>query len=557
MSTVLSLPEELVIEILLKGDHTMLLTCQRVCRTFNVIIKDSLALQYIISLATCGMQDNLSMALCQGTAERLQRLREHEAAWREIAWSDGGVITHAAACDLPTAISGSVLAFLKQYDGGSGNLENGDRLFLLRIPSRLRGIPGETWELKGLGQMSNLCIDAAQDLLLFYRAGNLHVRALSSGKVHPAILHSGAFDMGMGTSEVAETPVVCCDHLAAIVHEHAWSQATPIIKGTVIVWNWRAGNQVAVLRPRFARLGRDIAFLDETHLLIPASAADSTLRPGQNYDIILVVYKFEKSSQQTVAPIPYCFHIALSVRTGLTTFRQVRISVNTASFSPPTDSSSSSSSSRGYFYVDPKDRIITLEITDNNWMQSMEETAETAELYIPARTFLAYIAAHPPAAFVSSESASPRPVASASGPVVDVPWEEWGPYGARLVRTTDQTYIIRRPRACGMRVLGAPLSKKSVVVVDYHPGRVARSATATVGVGIFSSDTRSATGTTTLTRMPRCFPRLVYTTKEVPLPPELQKASESPWTMLCEDALLAFEYVPDGFEISRVFVYTF
>jgi len=306
---------------------------------------------------------------------------------------------------------------------------------------------------------------------------------------------------------------------------------------------------------------------------------------------MLVVYKFEKSGQQTVAPIPFCFHIALPVRTGLATFRHVRISVNTASFSPPTDSNSS----RGYFYADPKDRIITLEVADNNLMQNVEETAE---LYVPARTFLAYIAAHLsatfPSAFVSAESASPRPSAGASGPVVDVPWEEWGPYGAHLVRTTDQTYIIRRPRACGMRVLGAPLGKKSVVVVDYHPGRVARSATAIVnassvstnmdgtfsdsaavaarvrarapipaparppvGVGTFSSESRSAMGTTTLTRMPRCFPRLVCTTKEVPLPPELQKASESPWTMLCEDALLAFEYVPDGFEISRVFAYTF
>jgi hypothetical protein len=188
MSTVLSLPEELVIEILLKGDHRMLLTCQRVrdwyvhssssfltriqpqvCRTLNVIIKDSLALQYIISLAACGMQDDLSVILCQGTAERLQRLREHEAAWREIAWSDGGVITHAAACDLPTVISGSVLGFLKQCDGGPGDTEVGDRLFLLRIPSKLRGIPGESWELKGLGEMSSFSIDAAQDLLLFQR----------------------------------------------------------------------------------------------------------------------------------------------------------------------------------------------------------------------------------------------------------------------------------------------------------------------------------------------------------------------------------------------------
>jgi hypothetical protein len=62
-----------------------------------------------------------------------------------------------------------VLAFLKQHNAGSGDPELGDRLFLLRIPSKLRGIPGDSWELKGLGEMSNLCIDAAQDLLLFHR----------------------------------------------------------------------------------------------------------------------------------------------------------------------------------------------------------------------------------------------------------------------------------------------------------------------------------------------------------------------------------------------------
>jgi hypothetical protein len=115
------------------------------------------------------MQDGLSTILCQGTAERLQRLREHEAAWREVAWFDGGVIAHTVACDLPAAISGSVLAFLKHHDADSSDPELGDRLFLLRIPSTLRGIPGESWELKGLGEMSNLCIDAAQDLLLFQR----------------------------------------------------------------------------------------------------------------------------------------------------------------------------------------------------------------------------------------------------------------------------------------------------------------------------------------------------------------------------------------------------
>ena len=115
------------------------------------------------------MQDGLSTVLCQNTAERLRRLREHEAAWRQVVWSDGGVITHKAACDIPTAISGGVLAFLKQSDGDAGSPELGDQLFLLRVPSKLRGIPGDSWELNGLGEMSNLCIDAAQDLLLFHR----------------------------------------------------------------------------------------------------------------------------------------------------------------------------------------------------------------------------------------------------------------------------------------------------------------------------------------------------------------------------------------------------
>jgi hypothetical protein len=188
MSTILSLPEELIIEIMVKGDHRMLLTCQRVrdrscqfypvlsspqvlqvCRALNVVVRDALALQYIISLAACGMQDGFSTALCQRTSERLERLREHEAAWREITWSDGGLITHEAARDLPTDISGGVLAFLKQFDADSGDPEFGDRLFLLRMPSKLRGIPGESWELTGLGEMSHLCIDAAQDLLLIHR----------------------------------------------------------------------------------------------------------------------------------------------------------------------------------------------------------------------------------------------------------------------------------------------------------------------------------------------------------------------------------------------------
>ncbi|KAH8983465.1 hypothetical protein EDB92DRAFT_1574727 [Lactarius akahatsu] len=610
MSTILSLPEELIIEIMVKGDHNMLLTCQRVCRTLNAIIKDSVPLQYIISLAECGMRDGLSAIVYERTSERLQQLREHEAAWREVAWSDGNTISQLAARDLPTTSSGGVLAFLKQSDGDSGDPEYGDRLFLLRVPSRLRGIPGENWELNGLGEMSNVCIDSAQDLLLFQRyarcprvqscdhnlprrSNNFHVRTLSSGKVHPSVLHSGSFDLGIASSDLlTEIPVICCDHVAAIVHEHS---AALTIKGTVVVWNWKTGIQVAIIRPLFARIGRDISFLDETHILIPASAVDSALKPGQNYELMLLVYDFDPSVTlfiNQVATIPYCFRISLPVRTGITTFRQARINANTASFSSPTASSSSPS---GYFHTDPKDRIIALEVTDNNWMQGMEETAE---LYTPARTFLAYIAAHPPVAASASVSTS----ISGQKPL-DVPWEAWGPHGAHLVRAPDQPYIVRRPRVCGMRVLGASLCNRSVVVADYHPGRVARS----VGLGGGGGTGMRARALSTFSEILLgtrgalgARPPSMCITKEVPLPCELQETSESPWIMLCEDALVAFEvsgelgfdfdsffpfgtsrvrvlsdftdrrsgyhsvlgifiaqYAPDGFEVSRVVAYTF
>lgn len=232
----------------------------------NAIIKDSVPLQYIISLAECGMRDGLSAIVYERTAERLQRLREHEAAWREVAWSDGSIISHMAACDLPTTSSGGVLAFLKQSDGDSGDSEYGDRLFLLRVPSRLRGIPGESWELSGLGEMSNVCIDSAQDLLLFqryvrnlayiaatihnlsHRSNNFHVRTLSSGKVHRSVLHSGSFDLGIASSgSLTEIPVICCDHMAAIVHDHSLSHTALTVKGAVVVWNWKTGNQVAII----------------------------------------------------------------------------------------------------------------------------------------------------------------------------------------------------------------------------------------------------------------------------------------------------------------------
>jgi hypothetical protein len=106
------------------------------------------------------------------------------------------------------------------------------------------------------------------------------VRALSSGKVHPSVLHAGSFDMGMGSSDIlAETPVVCCNHVAAVVHEHAWLQATLTIKGTVIVWNWTTGNQVAIIvsSPALAMIISNVVLSDQ-YLHVSDAISPSSMR---------------------------------------------------------------------------------------------------------------------------------------------------------------------------------------------------------------------------------------------------------------------------------------
>jgi hypothetical protein len=119
------------------------------------------------------MRDSLPMIVCsEGIAERLQRLHQHEAAWREVAWS--GVVTHKheAVHEFPVAISGGVLAFLVLVEYPD-HREFEYLLHLFRVPSKLRGVPSESWELplSGLGKLLDIAIDSAQDLLLLLRCG--------------------------------------------------------------------------------------------------------------------------------------------------------------------------------------------------------------------------------------------------------------------------------------------------------------------------------------------------------------------------------------------------
>jgi hypothetical protein len=73
----------------------------------------------------------------------------------------------------------------------------------------------------------------------------------------------------------------------------------------------------------------------------------------------------------------------------------------------------------------------------------MQGTDAIVELYAPVRTFLAYIATHLSTTTAADSSPSARP----RSPIIDVPWEAWGPHGVHVVQAEDQTYIICRVHA--------------------------------------------------------------------------------------------------------------
>ncbi|KAH9970678.1 hypothetical protein BJV74DRAFT_799232 [Russula compacta] len=142
-------------------------------------------------------------------------------------------------------------------------------------------------------------------------------------------------------------------------------------------------------------------------------------RPGRTGQNAVIMTKVDITQDWNLAHIlaktpvvclqsPGC-HCA---RARLVTFTRISKGTRQHSIIPP----SITSSLRGYFYADAKDCI-----------SKLEGEAETAELYAPVRTFLAYMAAH---------------LAPSCDPVVRVAWEAWCPHPAHLTYPITKVHSV-------------------------------------------------------------------------------------------------------------------
>ena len=202
-------------------------------------------------------------------AEKLELLTAHAAACRRLhtvtvqpEW-----VASLVGWNLPVTVSGNIFVSTKYCDVSRSEHEvDGPTappaeahidLLVVRVPSTLRQIEGAQWMLWLPELVGKLCIDAAQDLLIYElcviwslpygfffsklslcRDRTLSVRTLSTGVVHPLVVgHSGCFKLREGNSGLSSDVSDLCvrgDHIAA---------TTRI--SFISIWNWKTGELVS------------------------------------------------------------------------------------------------------------------------------------------------------------------------------------------------------------------------------------------------------------------------------------------------------------------------
>ena len=200
-------------------------------------------------------------------AEKLELLTAHAAAWRRlhVVTVQPEWVASLVGWKPPVAVSGNILVFTRAAcKGVKGEHEAFAHhtttappagahidLLVVRVPSPLRRIEGAQWMLWLPERVIRLCVDAAQDLLIYEvcvvftlrnfffstlslgRDFKLSVRTLSTGLVHPLVVgHSGCFNLGI-SSDVYDL-CVRGDYIAANTRVYFIS-----------IWNWKTGKLVS------------------------------------------------------------------------------------------------------------------------------------------------------------------------------------------------------------------------------------------------------------------------------------------------------------------------
>ncbi|KAI0298767.1 hypothetical protein B0F90DRAFT_671698 [Multifurca ochricompacta] len=194
-------------------------------------------LQYELALFYCGMRDGPRKD--PDHKAQLGRLLTHDAAWRQLAWTNVMSLEHLAGAFHPAAISGSTVAFIPF---GPGPV-SGFKLLIQQFPSALRGTEIRHWELQfQLMSVHDTLMDSSQDLLILLECDplsgyttNYHIYSLTTGRPHPLAANQGNLEVPDGRTISISASGVCGDYIGATAYN-------PSDKSThLVLRNWKTG----------------------------------------------------------------------------------------------------------------------------------------------------------------------------------------------------------------------------------------------------------------------------------------------------------------------------
>ena len=108
--------------------------------------------QYELELALAGMENGPHSVLT--SSDRLHRLKVHQAAWYDMKWTSEREIPmhHGGVWEL--------------YGGVLAQAKSRETLCFTRLPSQIKGIEEQEWELKLPIQVRDFAMDPSLDLLV-------------------------------------------------------------------------------------------------------------------------------------------------------------------------------------------------------------------------------------------------------------------------------------------------------------------------------------------------------------------------------------------------------
>ncbi|KAI0291373.1 hypothetical protein B0F90DRAFT_1823909 [Multifurca ochricompacta] len=376
----------------------------------------SISLRYSLELAANGMQHGYHLSL--GKLQRLDMLGAHETAWRSLSWSNSSPMDARTKPDA-----------------------SHEQLLVLRAPSKLRDVTMKNWILELPHDAQDICIDSAQDLLVF-RCGtkSFHVCSLSTGKTHPLVDHVGVINAVNSWKYRPGSMRICGDYFAVASEQGLYISA----------WNWKSGEHKSDF---MASLQSSVFhFLDEHRILFPSSIDDSLYM----YDILSMP---PINTRQRKLKGTHCFEISLPQFCR----DQVVYNIDLRCNSVVTGIDATAP-----FNADSHGRMMALQISVGpNLTDSRSDSGQVqCEMHVSASALLAWTEKHP---------APPNAC-------VIVPWSAWGSAAARIIapRIDDTLLCASQSKflGSGMRVVSPPSIRSDgasiITVTDYHPARVFR-----------------------------------------------------------------------------------